>query len=243
MRLHRLLPTALAALLALAATLAHAQTVAPAPRGPWQDTLDAFAAADRASQPKPGGVLFVGSSSIRLWDGLEQQFDASHQVLKRGFGGSRLADCADLLDKLVLPYAPRLVVVYAGDNDIAAGAKPEDVLVSFQRFVTGVRSALPATDIAFLSIKPSPAREALLPTMHAANALIERWAATQQRVAYLDVYSRMLDAQGRPRRELFAADRLHLNRDGYALWREVIAAHLSAAAAGPPATPTRALSP
>ena len=103
-------------------------------------------------------MVFVGSSSIRLWKDLEQQFDASQMIVKRGFGGSRMSDCANYVGRLVVPYKPHLVVVYAGDNDLAEGRSPQEVLASFRRFVAGVRKALPETRIAYLSIKPSPRR-------------------------------------------------------------------------------------
>lgn len=192
----------------------------------WRDSLDAFAAADKAQPPVPGGVLFVGSSSIRLWDGLEQQFEVKPALLKRGFGGSRLADCAAYLDRLVLAYKPRQVVVYAGDNDLAEGRTPQQVLQSYAAFVEGVHKSLPNTRIAYLSIKPSPSRAALLPAMREANALIAQYSARDERLDFIDVFSRMVDEAGKPRAELFGADALHLNERGYALWRSVIATHL-----------------
>lgn len=197
----------------------------------WRESLEAFAAADQAHAPQQGGVLFVGSSSIRLWNDLEQQFEPQlgqppAVVIKRGFGGSRLSDVARYLDRLVLPYAPRLVIVYAGDNDLAEGASPQDVMQSFATLATGVRAALPETRIAYLSIKPSPLRAALMPAIQQANALIEHYAAGQPGMDYIDIYSRMLDEQGQPRAELFLQDRLHLNAQGYALWKQAIAPHL-----------------
>lgn len=198
----------------------------------WQSSFDAFAAADKLRSPKPGGVVFVGSSSIRLWDGLETQFSEIPVVVKRGFGGSRMLDCTQHLQRLVLPYKPRLVVVYAGDNDLAEGRSPEDVLASFRGFVEGVQRELPQTRIAYLSIKPSPLREALMPKMRAANALIERYSRGRTLLDYIDIHTPMLGADGRPRAELFAADSLHLNEAGYALWKEVIASHLHLPAAG-----------
>ena len=138
----------------------------------WKESFDSFAEADRANAPRPGGVLFVGSSSIRLWDSLEQDFQALPIVTKRGFGGSRLSDCSDHVSKLVLPYKPRLVIVYAGDNDLAEGATPAEVLASFKRFVDQVHRDLPATRIAYLSIKPSPLRAQLIAQARAANELI-----------------------------------------------------------------------
>ena len=196
----------------------------------WKESFEQFAAADRAHAPKPGGVLFVGSSSIRLWDSLEQDFRALPVVTKRGFGGSRLSDCSDHVARLVLPYKPRLVIVYAGDNDLAEGATPAEVLASFKRFVDGVHRDLPETRIAYLSIKPSPLRATLMEQARAANRLIETYSASVPNLDYIDIYSKMVDADGRPRPELFAADMLHLNRAGYALWRHEISAHLGALA-------------
>ena len=196
----------------------------------WQESFDAFAAADRAQAPQPGGVLFVGSSSIRLWSNLEQSFETQPVVIKRGFGGSRLADCVQHLNQLVIPYRPRLVVVYAGDNDLAEGATAEQVRERFQAFVDGVRAALPHTRIAYLSIKPSPLRAALIPTVQRANALIEGYTRTVPGLDYIDVYSKMIDLDGSPRPELYADDRLHLSAAGYALWKQEIAGHLTATA-------------
>ncbi|MEF7613218.1 SGNH/GDSL hydrolase family protein [Aquincola sp. MAHUQ-54] len=193
----------------------------------WKDSLDAFAAADKLQAPATGGILFVGSSSIRLWSDLEQAFAMPPRtVLKRGFGGSRMLDCAQHVSQLVLPYQPRLVVVYAGDNDLAEGRTPQQVLQSFTTFVDTVRQALPGTRIAYLSIKPSPLRANLIDAARETNALIEAYSDSVPNLDYIDVFSRMLDAQGRPRADLFLPDALHLNDAGYALWRTVIGPHL-----------------
>ena len=212
-----------------AAAFARAEPVAK-PAARWQQAFDEFAAADRRGLPASGGVLFVGSSSIRLWDRLEEDFQDLPTVIKRGFGGSRLSDCSDNLARLVLPYKPRDIIVYAGDNDLAEGATPADVLASFERFVDGVQRELPQVRIAYVSIKPSPLRVALLDSARATNELIRAFAAQRANVAYIDVYSRMLGADGQPRADLFGPDRLHLNRDGYALWRREIGRHLRVAA-------------
>jgi lysophospholipase L1-like esterase len=199
-------------------------SIAPASR--WDDAFARFDAADRAAPPPEGAILFVGSSSIRLWDGLEGDFGVRRVVLKRGFGGSKLSDCVQNLGRLVVRYKPSLVLVYAGDNDIAAGSRPDEVLRRFAAFVEGVHRALPATRIDYISIKPSPLRAALLPEIRATNALIRDYIATVPGVSYIDVFSSMVDAGGHPRGELFAADRLHLNRDGYALWTSLIGPYL-----------------
>ncbi|URI05983.1 SGNH/GDSL hydrolase family protein [Aquincola tertiaricarbonis] len=214
----------------------------------WKASFEAFAAEDKLHAPQPGGVLFVGSSSIRLWNGLEEAFAAPGQpVLKRGFGGSRMLDCAQYVDTLVLPYQPRLVVVYAGDNDLAEGRTPQQVLQSFTQFTEAVRQALPDTRIAYLSIKPSPLRAALVPAVREANSLIAAYAKATPNLDYIDVFSRMLTDDGQPRSDLYSADSLHMNAEGYALWRSVISPHLQPAgarqAALPAATPPAAAAP
>ncbi|WP_454688818.1 SGNH/GDSL hydrolase family protein [Achromobacter aloeverae] len=192
----------------------------------WDASLAAFAAADKEHPPKPGGVLFVGSSSIRLWSNLESDFSSLPVVVKRGFGGSRMMDCTQHLHALVAPYKPHLVLVYAGDNDLAEGRTPQQVLQSFRKFVEGVRADLPKTRIAYISIKPSPLRASLMPQIQEANALIKAYTLTVPNADFIDVYSSMVDDKGQPRTALFREDKLHLNADGYALWKRLITAHL-----------------
>ena len=192
----------------------------------WDAAFAAFAA-DDAAHPRPaGGVLFVGSSSIRLWNDLEEEFKDLPVVIKRGFGGSQLSDCVKHLNRLVVRYRPRTVLVYAGDNDLAAGSTPAEVFKRFTAFVEGVHQELPDTEIVYISIKPSPSRIDLLPLIQATNKLIRDYADAEGKVDFVDVYTAMLDASGKPRRELFRADALHLNAEGYALWKRVIAPHV-----------------
>jgi len=200
----------------------------PAARAPsqWDQAFEAFAADDESHPHPVGGVLFVGSSSIRLWSDLQDQFKDLPVVINRGFGGSQLADCVKNLNRLVIRYRPSTVLVYAGDNDLAAGTTPEEVLHRFTAFVEGVHRELPDTRIAYISIKPSPSRIGLLPQIRQTNTLIRDYAEGLERVSFIDVYTPMLDASGKPRGELFRADLLHLNADGYALWKRVIGPHV-----------------
>jgi lysophospholipase L1-like esterase len=191
----------------------------------WQPEFAAFANEDARLPARRGGVVFVGSSSIRLWEGLESAFDR-FPVVKRGFGGSTMADCTANVDRLVVAYAPRTVVVYAGENDLAEGSTPEDVASRVRQFAERVRRAQPTAHIAYLSIKPSPLRAELLPAIRAANALVRAYVATLPNAQFIDVHTPMLDPEGRPRAELFGADRLHMNTAGYALWRREISARL-----------------
>lgn len=190
--------------------------------GPYEDEIAAFEAADRLHQPPKGAVLFVGSSSIRLWPKLQSDFRGV-KVIQRGFGGSDLRLVNWYTPRIVLPYKPRLIVLYAGDNDLAAGVSPEDVLEQFKTFVGTVTTKLPDTRIAFVSIKPSPARANLIPRMRTANELVRQYIVTNPRLIYVDVFTRMLETDGMPREELYeSGDGLHMNAKGYRLWRSVL---------------------
>lgn len=191
----------------------------------WREDMARFAAEDAANPPPDRPLVFTGSSSIRLWQTLAADFPGV-PVLNRGFGGSQIRDAVWHADEVAIRYRPRRILLYAGDNDVAEGRTPQQVLADFQAFVARVRRDLPDTPVAFIAIKPSPARVAMLDTQRRANALVRAWAARTRRVDYIDVYTPMLDAGGRPRGELFVEDGLHMNQRGYALWRRVIAPYL-----------------
>ena len=203
-----------------AQTNAHSPA-APVDDQPWASEIAAFKTADKLHFPKPGGVVFVGSSSIVFWPNLKADFPGVN-VIQRGFGGSELPDVVYRAPEIVLPYKPRLIVLYAGDNDLANGRSPDDVLKSFQQFVRIVKDSLPQARIAFISVKPSWARVALLEKMRITNDLVRRYIATQPNLVYVDAFSRMLSPAGHPRAELFDADSLHLNATGYKLWRHLL---------------------
>ena len=200
----------------------HAQTP---PANKWAGEIEEFQEADRRNPPAKGGVLFIGSSSIRLWQSLQDDFPATKPI-NRGFGGSEIADCTFYIDRIVIPYQPRIVVLYAGDNDLAGGSTPSQVFEDYKTFVSQVRRQLPETTIAFISIKPSPSRASLLQNMREANRLIKDYDAHGKRLVYIDVFTPMLDDHGNPREELFGPDKLHMNRQGYDLWKSVISPYI-----------------
>ncbi|QNK00053.1 SGNH/GDSL hydrolase family protein [Dyella telluris] len=188
-----------------------------APSSHWAPDIEAFVAADHERPPMHNGVLFIGSSSIQYWKSLAEDFPGV-PVINRGFGGSALPDSTYYADRIVWPYKPNLIVMYAGDNDINDGATADQVLASFQKFVARAREGVPGVPIVYVSIKPSVARIALWPTMKAANDKIRDWAATQKDVRFVDIAPAMFNAQGKPRPELFRPDGLHMLPNGYALW-------------------------
>ncbi|TQM06881.1 lysophospholipase L1-like esterase [Pseudoxanthomonas sp. 3HH-4] len=206
-------------------------TATTAPRIPeqvsnaaWETDMQRFAAEDAQSPPPRGGVVFTGSSSIRLWDTLAQDFPGV-PVINRGFGGSELRDSTWYADRIIVPYAPRQILIYAGDNDLNAGRTPQQLRADFIAFVERVRRDLPKAKIAYISNKPSPSRAQLLSVQREANTLI---AAEAQRlgVDYIDIFTPMLDATGQPNEALFIEDRLHMNRAGYVIWQRAIAPYL-----------------
>lgn len=204
-----------------------AWALSPPPQS-WQSDIDRLVADDSAHPPPQHGVLFVGSSSIRMWTTLAADFPGV-PVVDRGFGGSTIADCTYYANRIVVPYHPRLIVMYAGDNDIAEGRTPQQVADDFKAFVARVRSELPKVAVAYVSIKPSIARFAMWPRMREANRLIADWTRTQTRVSFVDVSAAMLGKNGRPRAALFRSDGLHMTATGYAVWinalKPVLARH------------------
>lgn len=221
----------LTSLLILAACASTAATPEGSPQVPGQlsstafeQDMQQFAMADAASPSPENGVLFIGSSSIRLWDGLAADFPGI-TVINRGFGGSELRDSTYYADRIIAPYAPRKILIYAGDNDLSSGRSPQQLREDFRAFVSRVRRDLPKVEIAYIAVKPSPSRAHLLEAQRLANALIAADAGALD-VEFIDIFTPMLDATGKPREELFLEDRLHMNRAGYEIWRDVIAPYL-----------------
>lgn len=195
----------------------------PAPAAPdhWLKEIDQLTANDATNPPPTGAVLFVGSSSIRLWKSVAQDFP-DIPVINRGFGGSELADSVFYADRIVLPYHPRIVVLFAGTNDIWSGKSPEKVAADFKAFRTKLHAALPDTKLLFLSINYSPSRTRVQDAMRTANQLIAADCASDPRCTYVDVCTPMLGAHGQPQPVYFQEDMLHMNPAGYAIWTRVL---------------------
>ena len=189
----------------------------------WEPAILKFEEEDKVNPPKPGGVVFTGSSSIAHWDTLAGDMKGL-AVINRGFGGSQYSDLNEYAKRIVIAYHPVAVVVYEGDNDLAAESSktPESVARDAAEFVQIVHAALPDTWIYILSIKPSKARFNEWTRMKTANGMIREFAGTQQRVQYIDVASSMMDAQENLPDDLFIADGLHPNAKCYALWTSII---------------------
>ncbi|MBW2696002.1 MAG: hypothetical protein JRE70_05980 [Deltaproteobacteria bacterium] len=193
----------------------------------FEEAIRAFEEADREAPPAPGAIVFVGSSSIRMWRTLEADM-APLRVLNRGFGGSQMSHAIHNVDRIVTPYQPSVVLVYEGDNDLAEGTgkTAEGVFADWRVLVERIRARLPDVRIDFLAIKPSPLRWQRWPEMKRANAMIEAFNAEDELLGYVDVASPLLGQDGLPRDSLYLIDGLHMNAEGYEAWTEVVRAHL-----------------
>ena len=189
----------------------------------WEPSIRKFEELDKVNPPKSGGIVFAGSSSFARWETLVDEMKPL-DVINRGFGGSQYSDLNQYAKRIVIAYRPRAVVIYEGDNDLAAGSSktPESVANDTRAFVQIIHSALPEAWIYIISIKPSQSRWNEWPRMKAANRMIRHFASTQKRVQYIDVASAMFDNQGKLRADLFVEDGLHPTQKCYALWTSII---------------------
>lgn len=196
------------------------------PSEKWAAAIAKFEQKDKESPPPKNGIVFVGSSSIVGWD--VAKWFPDRQAINRGFGGSQTIDSVYYADRIVVPYEPRVVVLYAGDNDIAQGKSPEQVFQDWQAFVAKVHAKLPETKIVYVAIKPSIKRWALIEKVRAANSLVAESCAENDKLVFLDIDKPMLGEDGTPRKELFKDDGLHLNETGYQLWSDLLRPELAA---------------
>ena len=186
----------------------------------WEAAIREFEAADERDLQGQVDIVFLGSSSIRLWD-LDHYFPGL-RTLNRGFGGSQISDSLHYAERLVFPYSPKVIVFYAGDNDINFGKCPQIVFEDYRAFVTKIRRRLRNTRIIFVAIKPSLSRWHLVEKMRKANQMIEGFSKRVPCLEYLDIDGPMIGPDGRPRDELFVEDGLHLSPLGYQLWTEAL---------------------
>jgi lysophospholipase L1-like esterase len=191
----------------------------------WEPAIRAFEQNDHLHPPPQNAVLFIGSSAIRKWSTLAKDFPGV-PVINRGFGGSQISDSTAFASRIIFPYHPRVIVLYAGDNDLALGHKStEQVVAEYAQFVSVVHARLPQARIVFISIKPSPSRWRLEDEIVQVNREIEAMKGPE--LAFVDVYSHMLGTDGHPQKDLFLADGLHPNEKGYALWASLIRPYLN----------------
>ena len=190
------------------------------PEAKWGKTIREFEDWDLRNSYPSDAVLFVGSSSIKLWP-TRESFKGL-PVINRGFGGSQISEVNYFAERIVLRYAPKVIVFYAGDNDFAAGKSTKRIFEDYQKFVRLVHAKLPETKIIFIAIKPSGRRWSLWPVMAQANKMIEDFSGTDGRLIYFDSATPLLADDGKPDAKLFLKDNLHLNAEGYRIWTKLL---------------------
>ncbi len=203
-------------------------TIVPAQTAPFQNEINAFKKEDSLQPPPKNAILFIGSSSFRMWSDVQKDF-SGYTIINRGFGGSTLPDVIHFAPDLIFPYQPKQLVIYCGDNDLAADSTVlgQTVLERFKALYKIIRDTLgEEVNVAFVSVKPSPSRENLLPEMIVANTLIEQYLSKEKNAAFIDVFHPMLNDDGKLRPELYKEDMLHMKPEGYAIWQKVIEPYL-----------------
>jgi lysophospholipase L1-like esterase len=190
---------------------------------PFYDEIQHFKKLDSIQFPPRNAILFVGSSSIRKWEDVQEYFP-DETVINRGFGGSELTDAIRYANDIIIPYRPAEIVIYSGENDLAYSdtVTSEIVLLRFEKLFNIIRDALPQVPIVYVSIKPSPSRQNLMPRMEKANKLISNFLSSKKKTFFVDVYHKMLDKNGNPMPDIFLDDNLHMNAKGYHIWQKAI---------------------
>jgi len=213
---HRTRLLAASALVALAAFVAHGAHAQTAEK--WDGAIAAFEAQDRVAPPPRNGIVFIGASSIVRWNLPEYFPELGPSAINRGFGGSQSVDSVRYVDRIVVPYHPRLVVYYAGDNDVEADVPAAEIAHQFALFEQKVHAALPETGVIFISIKPSIRRWKWIESIRTANALVKAYALRTPGTRFVDIEAHMLGPDGTPNPDLLVADGLHMTPAGYRIW-------------------------
>jgi lysophospholipase L1-like esterase len=185
----------------------------------WEKEVAAYEASDRQNPPPRGGILFIGSSTIRLWKTLAEDY-SDLKVINRGFGGTEIVDSTHFADRLIFPHEPKQIFLRAGGNDIHAGRVPAEVAADFAQFVRVVHARLPKTEILYIAVSPAPARWGETDKYRELNRQIREISLRMPRVGFVDAYDVSLTPDGRARPELFVKDRLHFSPEGYKVLAE-----------------------
>ncbi|MDB5221593.1 MAG: hypothetical protein JWN83_260 [Chitinophagaceae bacterium] len=194
---------------------------------PFWDEIQNFKKQDSIHFPAKNQILFVGSSSFTKWTDVQNYFP-SYKIINRGFGGSSLPDVIRYAGDIIFPYHPKEIVIYCGENDLAASDTVTSKMVfdRFKKLFVLIRKKMPKVPVVFISIKPSPSRQHLMPKMVDANRMIKNYLSKNTNTTFVDVYHKMLNAYGNPIDDIFIEDRLHMNAKGYAIWRKAIQPYL-----------------
>jgi len=194
----------------------------------WAGTVNGFAARDARVANTRGLTLFTGSSSIAMWGGKLLRDMQGIPCINRGFGGSQISDVLLFFDKIVTPHDLKAIVLYCGENDVAAGKTPQRVFDDFQEFVRLCRDRKPGVPVYYISMKPSPSRWRIWPKFQQGNKLIEDYCRAEKGLTYVDVSAAMLGPDGKPKPDIWRGDKLHMNDAGYVIWTGIIRRALQA---------------
>jgi hypothetical protein len=194
---------------------------------PFINEIKAFRRADSISMPPQNAILLIGSSSFTNWKDVAKYFP-EHTIINRGFGGSSLPHMTMYAEDIIFKYNPKQIIIYCGENDLTGGPTitADTIFNRVKKLHQLIRSRYKKVPIAYISMKPSPSREKYLETMQKGNAMIKAFMEHQKRSSYIDVYSSMLDANGKILTHIFLSDKLHMNAEGYKIWQGVIAPYL-----------------
>jgi lysophospholipase L1-like esterase len=192
---------------------------------PFTNEVNELVAGDTAVNKKKI-ILFTGSSSIRMWKDLKAYFP-DHNVLNRGFGGSQMKDLLYFVDKLIVPYKPKMIFIYEGDNDLASKKTPDEIIATADSILNLIRSKVSKkVKVAFIAAKPSIARWEIKDRYIEFNSKLKAWTATKKNVLFVDVWTPMLDTNGEVQKDLFIGDGLHMNKKGYDIWAREVAKYM-----------------
>jgi lysophospholipase L1-like esterase len=192
---------------------------------PFFNEIQKFRTADSITAPPANPILFVGSSSFRMWKDVKEYFPG-YTILNRGFGGSGIPHLIQYADDVIFKYQPRQIVIYCGENDLGPNVSGEYIAGKFKELFQLIRSKMPDVPVAYISMKPSPRREKFIVAMKDGNKRIKKFLKKQKKTAYIDVFSAMRNADGTVKTDIFLEDNLHMNSKGYKIWQPLIQPHL-----------------
>lgn len=206
---------------ALSGTLIAEEKNFPDPKR-YESEIKRFEKKDARNMPEKGALLCIGSSSMRGWHKWIKEDLAPLTVIPRGFGGSNYNDVLYFADRIVIPYKPSKILIYEGDNDIAAGVSPEKTFKTFKKLVSKIRSELPDVEFYVMTAKPSYARLHLWKNMKKLNSMLKEECQKNDKMFFIDVATPMFNENGKLKKDIFLKDKLHMNRKGYEIWREAV---------------------
>ncbi|MES2179925.1 MAG: GDSL-type esterase/lipase family protein [Gemmatimonadota bacterium] len=203
-----------------------AQTVPATNR--FEKNVADYEAADRREAPPRGAILLIGDSQFFRWSTLHEDLP-EYTIVNRGVDAMQVSDVLHFADRLVVPYAPRMIVLHAGGNDVHNGRSPDTILADFKSFVAKARARFPNVPIAYSGITPGPGRWDEAVPRKATNALIKAYVQTQRGLFFIDLWDALLTADGKPREDLWVEDRVHPNHAGYLIRAKLMRPILGAA--------------